>query len=76
MRDWHSPVVRRAVEGSVISATRLGLWDDGIALALQFVEKTKGTLEVATLGQAHSICLKELRQFRGGQGVFEVAESA
>ncbi len=49
-KDWNSPAVRRAVEGSAIASTKLDDWDQAIALATEYVEKTKGTFEEA-IGQ-------------------------
>ena len=45
--DWNSPVVRRAVEGSVACSLKLQLWDDGLALAERFVAETRDSFEEA-----------------------------
>jgi uncharacterized protein YfaS (alpha-2-macroglobulin family) len=45
--DWHSAPVRRAVEKAVACAIKLQLWDDALARAAEFVEKTRGSFEEA-----------------------------
>jgi hypothetical protein len=45
--DWRSPIVRRAVEGAVAGSMKLQKFDDVLARAQQFIEKTKGALEEA-----------------------------
>ncbi len=45
--DWHSPNARRAVEGAVACSVKLQVWDDAMARAVEFTEKTKGSYEEA-----------------------------
>ncbi|HTF13061.1 MAG TPA: MG2 domain-containing protein, partial [Burkholderiales bacterium] len=45
--DSHSALMRRAVEGAVACSVKLQLWDDALARATEFVEKTKGSFEEA-----------------------------
>lgn len=49
-QDWRSPAMRRAVEGGILSATKLRLWDEALALAKEYTEHTRGHFEEA-IGQ-------------------------
>ena len=46
-KDWHSAVVRRAVEGAVACSVKLQLWDDAVARAEEFIANTNGAFEEA-----------------------------
>ncbi len=49
-KDWHSAAMKRAVEGSALCSTKLREWDVALAVAEDYVGKTRGTLEEA-IGQ-------------------------
>jgi uncharacterized protein YfaS (alpha-2-macroglobulin family) len=46
-KDWASPPVRLAVEGSVACSLKLSQWDDALARAQEFVARTRGKFEEA-----------------------------
>lgn len=47
LTDWRTPAARRAVQGSIGCAVKLERWDEALALARQFVERTPGSFEEA-----------------------------
>lgn len=79
-KDWHSPAQQRAVSGGLTCALKLKQWDDALARATLYAERTKGSLEEALarrrLGRLHlelphhgTLQGGKLRRGEYGQGV-------